>query len=165
MAKHKQKRGTSRPLTEDEREALFHTKYEVDENGCWVWTAYKLPSGYGRFNRNRQSQYAHRWAYERFVGPIPDGLVIDHLCRNRSCVNPAHLEPVSNRENLVRGVGFVAKHVAKTHCPQGHPYDEENTRVYRGRRHCLMCIRERNRRTNVRRTAERRAAKAAREQA
>lgn len=81
---------------------------------------------------------AHRVAYETWVGPIPDGLTIDHLCRNRLCIEPTHLEPVTNRENIQRGGNSL-----KTHCPQGHPYDEVNTASRNNRRYCRTCERVR----------------------
>lgn len=106
-------------------------------SGCWVWTA-ALCNGYGMFGFN--GMRAHRLAYIELVGEIPAGLVIDHLCRNRACVNPAHMEPVTNRENILRGVGIVAQCAAKTHCPKGHPYDEANTWMSKaGSRHCRTC--------------------------
>jgi hypothetical protein len=116
---------------------------KVDKSGeCWVWTAANNGSGYGRFWLDGKMQYPHRVAYEMCVGPIPDGLVIDHLCRNRSCVRPDHLEPVTNAENQARGA-----HAMKTHCPQGHPYDEVNTyRTKTGRRMCRACNRDAQRR-------------------
>ena len=82
---------------------------------------------------------AHRAAYEVRIGPIPDGMVIDHLCRNRACINPAHMEPVTNRENVLRGTGPSAQHARKTHCNYGHAYDDQNTMHRRGRRHCRKC--------------------------
>lgn len=90
---------------------------------------------------------AHRFAYEDIVGPILEGLTIDHLCRVRHCVNPAHLEPVTHLENVRRGNGGLNQ-LAKTHCPKGHPYDEENTYRLPSRpsgRYCRACRRERNR--------------------
>lgn len=81
------------------------------EDGCWEWTGAKTAAGYGQFTRRKE--YAHRHAYEDLVGPIPEGLVIDHLCRNPSCVNPDHLEPVTQRENIRRGTSPLADRVEK----------------------------------------------------
>lgn len=118
----------------------FTSKVTVEPNGCWRWTAStKGPTGYGQFSLNGRPRLAHRVAYEMFIGPIPDGLQIDHLCRNRWCVNPAHLEPVTNQENGRRG------RAVRTHCPHGHPYDAINTAVYRGWRTCRECNRQRAR--------------------
>lgn len=126
-----------RPVAERIKSAVV-----VDENGCWRWQRSLNANGYGRIGfYARGPQYAHRVSYETFVGPIPEGLAIDHLCRVRDCVNPEHLEPVTNRENLLRGIGFAARYAATTHCPQGHPYDEANTyyRPGRGGRNCRRC--------------------------
>ncbi len=113
---------------------------------CWEWTAKIERNGYGRFWVNGHSVSAHRFAYELTHGPIPKGLTIDHLCRNRTCVNPAHMELVSLRTNVLRGSGFTAQFAKKTHCPQGHPYDLFNMRINRrGARLCRECERERNR--------------------
>lgn len=112
---------------------------------CWLWTA-STTFGYGRFREGSRLYRAHRWSYEALVGPIPEGLVIDHLCRVRACVNPDHMEPVTLCENTMRGESFSAKHARATECPQGHPYDETNTYVdSRGRRGCNECRRERSR--------------------
>lgn len=107
---------------------------------CWVWTGAISSEGYGRCG----SAYAHRWSYEVFVGPIPEGLQIDHLCRVRKCVNPAHLEPVTQRENLLRGDGAGARFARRTHCSRGHALTPENTYAEKaspGARMCLACKR------------------------
>lgn len=124
----------------------FSDKYFVDEKtDCWMWTGSKRPSGYGTFSPTRDDpQCAHRWSYEHFVGPIPDGLEIDHLCRVPSCVNPAHLEPVTRRENARR----AGLHHRKSACNNGHPFSPENTlRQSSGGRGCRHCMRAANRRS------------------
>jgi hypothetical protein len=111
--------------------------------------------GYGAFMVGGRNVRVHRWAYETLVGPIPDGLVIDHLCRVRNCVNPDHLEPVTHRENIRRGEAGAWNRV-KTHCPQGHEYTPENTRYSGTTRNCRECQRIRNLEIDARRIAERR---------
>jgi hypothetical protein len=110
---------------------------------CWIWTGAIRGSGYAGFHRGdgRHTVGAHIFGYETAHGPVPKGLVLDHLCRVPSCVRPAHLEPVTSRINALRGETIVAANAAKTHCPQGHPYDAENTRWYQGRRYCRACKR------------------------
>lgn len=106
---------------------------------CWEWTGFIRPDGYGTVSLGGKGQRAHRAVFELLRGSIPDGLVIDHLCRNRSCVNPWHLEPVPIAENTRRGDAALYWK-SKTHCPRGHAYDDTNTRRYRGRRQCLACV-------------------------
>lgn len=129
-----------RSLTDEE---FFADRYDVSDSGCWEWTSHRNGDGYGVFARRRKTQYAHRVAYAMFVGPIPKGLTIDHLCRNRGCVNPAHLEPVTAKENVLRSPHtWGGRHRIRTHCPKGHVYDEANTILpRRGGRECLACRR------------------------
>ena len=126
----------------------FWMKVDVaGDGGCWLWTAYRDREGYGRMAMGKQREgtftmsAAHRLSYEMLVGPIGEGLHIDHLCRVRHCVNPEHLEPVTCRENVVRGVGPTAANAGKTHCKHGHPFSPENTYVngQQGRR-CKTCV-------------------------
>lgn len=136
----KDKRATNRDVRpEGER---FAARWSLDGE-CWRWTGARHPAGYGTFG----DHLAHRRSYELHVGPIPAGLTLDHLCRNRWCVNPAHLEAVPLVENVMRGESPPARNARKTHCPQGHPYDEANTYwTSNGWRICRACNRERGRR-------------------
>jgi hypothetical protein len=129
--------GLSRPPIDRLMEKVRET-----EDGCWQWTHYIEKSGYAKLWVDRRAVMAHRFSYEYHVAPIPAGLEIDHLCRNRACVNPYHLEPVTTAENLRRRLPWVPYQTLKTHCPEGHPYDDENTYTGSGGRVCLICKRE-----------------------
>ena len=118
--------------------------YRPNLGPCWLWIGAGSGKGYRRFWINQHTVRAHRFAYEILVGPIPAGLELDHLCRIRHCVNPAHLEPVPGQVNTLRGISPSAQNAKKTRCPKGHPYDEENTRLYRGRRYCRACSQARD---------------------
>lgn len=138
--------GKSRPPIE----RLMEKVRRLD-NGCWEWTHYVESNGYARLWVDGKNVGAHRWSYEYHVGPIPNGLHIDHLCRNRACVNPEHLEPVTCAENIRRGEAAEAareRGQRTTHCPKGHPYDEANTYTFpSGARACRVCKREAARRS------------------
>jgi hypothetical protein len=110
---------------------------------CVEWRGAVTSAGYGSVADGKGSSLlAHRVAYEQVFGPIPAGMTLDHLCRNRRCVNPDHLEPVTNRENILRGTSPSAVHARKTHCPKGHSYSAENTYTKpRGSRECRTCKR------------------------
>lgn len=114
-----------------------------DDGSCWIWQGKKNRYGYGRMTpgyRGTGEKGAHRVAYELLVGPIPEGLVLDHLCRVRDCVNPAHLEPTTIGENVMRGDTHGARNRAKTHCAQGHPFIADNIYASAGRaRECRTC--------------------------
>lgn len=114
--------------------ARFWAKVQIDASTeCWQWIAANNGEGYGRYWHNGRLTGPHRVAYETLVGPIPEGLELDHLCRNTACVNPEHLEPVDRYENARRAGAFRPESL-RTHCPQGHEYSPENTRVSRRRR-------------------------------
>jgi hypothetical protein len=124
---------------------------EIDpETGCWNWQLCLKENGYGRVNVGGKLWHSHRLAYEAFIGEIPDGLDLDHLCRNRACCNPEHLEPVTARENHHRS---PVSNASKTHCPANHPYTPENVYWARGgtARRCRICTREATKRSKIRR--------------
>lgn len=124
---------------------------------CWVWKGAKNPGRKrkttpiprGVFNFNGKAVLAHRWIYQQLIGPIPNGLELDHLCRNPSCVRPSHLQAVTHSENVKRGTSwhhFVQLAKKIQNCPQGHPYNDDNTYIdIKNGRHCKMCGRERTR--------------------
>ena len=121
-------------------EERFNAKYEVSESGCWNWIAGIFGTGYGQFRVGDKRIGAHRQSYKIFKGEIPEGLVIDHLCRNIMCVNPSHLEAVTSSVNRLRGFNPEHRRV-KPHCKNGHDYTPENTKLYAHRkgRTCLIC--------------------------
>lgn len=128
--------------------------YVVITDGCWFWRggmSGRRGQRYGTFNINSTGVMAHRFLYEQLVGPIPEGLTLDHLCRNTACVNPDHLEPVTNRENGLRGFTVAAVNARKTHCPEGHPYDHIYKRPTGQARGCKQCLKVSRHNTYLRR--------------
>lgn len=120
----------------------FNARVKKMPNGCWEWQGSLSKLGYGLFYAGSRAIRAHRWSYEHFVGPIPDGLIMDHLFRNRKCVNPQHVEPVTNKENILRGESPPAVCARKNHCANGHEFTKDNTYItYRGNRSCRTCRR------------------------
>jgi len=135
--------------------ATVASKIDLADDGCWIWTAAKT-NGYGVVSIAGRLRRAHRVVYEALVGPIPAGLEIDHLCRNRACVNPAHLEPVTGTENILRSTSPSATHARQTHCKLGHEFTPENTylrkRGHKTERFCRACMRARDRERYDRKT-------------
>lgn len=130
------------------------SSHRPDLGPCWEWTKGQRGAGYGSFRLDGRPQRAHCVAYEWANGPVPDGMELDHLCRNRICVRPSHLEAVTHRENLLRGEGFAALNARRTHCHAGHPFDETNTYIdRRGERVCRTCAREQKHRSAEREPA------------
>lgn len=142
--------------------ARFSSQITKRDDGCWEWTGYRTCHGYGQMHmggKGGRSARVHRIAYILWRGPIPGSHELDHACHTRDescaggrtcthrrCVNPDHLEPVSQRDNVLRSRSFVAKNAAKTHCYRGHEFTDENTYRYSdGRRQCRICMREHGR--------------------
>ena len=129
-------------------EERFWSKVDKNgPNGCWIWTAYRNEKGYGKFYFSVGTmRRAHRLAYDWAKGPVPTGLILDHLCRVPACVNPDHLEAVTHQTNTLRGIGPAARHAAATACPRGHQYSAENTLRYKqSGRYCRECKNSRRR--------------------
>ncbi|MFI8660704.1 HNH endonuclease signature motif containing protein [Rhodococcus qingshengii] len=136
----------------------FNALAKPDENGCLIWTGEITNRGYGRIAIKRQKFMAHRWSYETFVGEIPDGYVVDHICNNPPCVNPEHLQAITQQHNVLRSeTDLAAINARKTECLRGHPFDTANTYISPrdGSRHCRRCAAERERCRQARKRAAR----------
>ena len=123
--------------------------------GCWLWQGYVVRNGYGQVRMGKSNRYVHRVVYELLKGPIPDGLTLDHLCRIRRCANPEHLEPVTGKENCLRGESFSAANHRKTHCSRNHPLSGDNLVMCSDgqRRDCRECRRIRGKKSNAKLSA------------
>jgi len=121
------------------KEGRFWAKIRKTDT-CWIWLGYKTELGYGRYWYGKKQVMVHRLAYELCVGNIPEGLELDHLCRNTSCVRPEHLEAVTHQENMLRGNGYSGRNAQKTHCNWGHPFKGSNLHLTPdGHRVCITC--------------------------
>lgn len=136
-------------------EGRFWAKVEtIPFHECWEWIGATQSGGYGHMNLGGRFVKAHRLSYELNVGPIPEGLVVDHTCGNRACVRPEHLEPVTQRVNVHRGDSKMARNRIQTHCLNDHEFTPENTRVDSYGRHCIACARRRDRDRYARRVGQ-----------
>lgn len=151
MLYNKDKRGRLRPIKGWKMPKDIYSPEWLDwiwrrvkkTDTCWVWTG-RTTTRYGTIQVEGHRHHVHRVIYEVLIGPIPNGLVLDHLCRHRLCVRPAHLQPVTDQVNILRGDGITAQEARRQYCPHGHAYDLLNTRFdKKGARHCRMCERKR----------------------
>lgn len=138
--------------------AVRRTVLGGPDGSCWLFQG-SLTNGYGKMGvvdetGKRRTVLVHRLVYEAYRGPIPKGLDLDHLCRERACCHPDHVEPVTRQTNLLRGETVTARRAAQTHCASGHPFDEENTYWWNNRRYCRACRVARNREARERRATK-----------
>ena len=147
---HANHKDTVLALAGSKAQLRFWAKVRKTET-CWLWTGGLTQNKYGRFNVDGRKHrvLAHRYTYELLVGPVPNGTELDHLCRVRQCVNPGHLEPVTHRENILRGNSCGGRRALKTHCIRGHEFTDANTLRSANERKCRACQRERYRKTKA----------------
>jgi HNH endonuclease len=123
------------------RVTLLRFLDQIEPSACWNWSGEITKKGYARFNYDKKRTGGHRAIYEHIFGPISDNLTIDHLCRHRRCVNPLHLEAVTNTVNVLRGESIPAQNARKTHCNRGHLLAGRNLNPRKdGHRECRACI-------------------------
>lgn len=135
----------------------FNSKYTIQKNGCWDWIGQVYPNGYGSLWVRGKNVFAHRFSYQMFNGAIPEKLTVDHLCKNRKCVNPFHLDLTTRVDNVQRSNNEIANNKAKTHCPYGHEYNLENIYFRKnGHRSCIACTKRRARMYKLKLKLERR---------
>jgi hypothetical protein len=138
--------------------ASIKARCVITDDGCWVWQRAKNWDGYGQVRHDGNTRLVHRLTYRLIVGPIPDGLTLDHLCRIRACCNPEHLDPVTLKVNILRADTFQAHYAAQTHCKNNHEFTPENTYIEgSGSRRCRECKRALNRASKARLKARMRA--------
>lgn len=153
--KHKHK-GIPRPRGLTAKELISYYSEKNPDTDCWEWSGPRTPNGYGLITFMGENFGTHRFSYHTYIGPLTPGLQLDHfVCDNTMCVNPCHVREVTSRENNLRSNGMASRNTVKTHCPQGHEYNEKNTHVHKGKRKCKECdrrstyLRRHNRKTKV----------------
>lgn len=124
----------------DRTESRLLSKTEITSAGCWQWIGAKQPTGYGTLWNGSRPEQAHRISYRHYRGDIPAGFDIDHLCRNRGCVNPDHLRAVPHRENMRVSDTVMGRNAAKLFCKRGHAFEGDNLRIIKGTRQCRACM-------------------------
>lgn len=134
-------------VREELKSRLLDKSMPEPNTGCWFWMGDTVKGGYGRTTIGRVKVLSHRASYECFVNKIPKGLTVDHKCNQPNCINPQHLEAITQYDNTMKGKSFSTINAQKTHCPKGHEYNQENTFYYKinARRDCKICMKERGR--------------------
>jgi hypothetical protein len=153
LADARRERAEKTSFTTEQLKELVASRIQIDSNGCWIWQRAVSSHGYGSFIVAGKQFRAHRLSYEAHRGPIPKGLVLDHLCRVKQCCNPDHLQAVTQRENTLRGENFIAALAQATHCKHGHPLSGDNLYLHpNGGRDCRACRSRRSKESRLRRS-------------